>query len=114
MEVIRPLYLVREGDIISWAEQNSLRFIGCACRITEKRDVSSKRQEIKQLLVQLRRSNPSVDMNIFRSAENVNLRKLMSYHSGSEYHHFLDDYAEGYTVRGNINKGALSDDINKI
>lgn len=109
MELIRPLYLVREQDIIGWAEYNGLEFIRCACRMTEERQdnqQSSKRQEIKQLLVQLRKTNPAVDMNIFRSAENVNLRKLISYHSGSEYHHFLDDYSEGFTVRGTRNSEA--------
>lgn len=109
MELIRPLYLVREQDIISWAEYNGLEFIRCACRMTEERpdnQQSSKRQEIKQLLVQLRKTNPAVDMNIFRSAENVNLRKLISYHSGSERHHFLDDYSEGITVRGTRNSDA--------
>lgn len=109
MELIRPLYLVREQDIISWAEHNGLEFIRCACRMTEERpdnQQSSKRQEIKQLLVQLRKTNPAVDMNIFRSAENVNLRKLISYHSGSERHHFLDDYSEGITVRGTRNSDA--------
>ena len=108
MELIRPLYLVRENDIISWADYNGLEFIQCACNLSSGGEGSSKRREIKELLVQLRRTNPAVDMNIFRSAENVNLRKLMSYHSGSERHHFLDDYAEGHTVRGNINKGAVN------
>ena len=107
MELIRPLYLVREKDIIDWTRLNSLSFIQCACRMTENRPAdtaSSKRAEIKQLLEQLRQVNPAVDMNIFRSAENVNLRKLISYHDGERSHHFLDDYAEGYTVRGTINK----------
>jgi tRNA(Ile)-lysidine synthase TilS/MesJ len=103
MQLIRPLYLVREKDIISWAEYNGLEFIRCACRMTENLSNEtkvSKRQEIKDLLKDLRTVNPAVDMNIFRSAENVNLRKLISYHSGSEYHHFLDDYSEGISVRG--------------
>ncbi len=103
MQLIRPLYLVREKDIISWAEYNGLKFIRCACRMTENLSNEtkvSKRQEIKDLLKDLRTVNPAVDMNIFRSAENVNLRKLISYHSGSEYHHFLDDYSEGISVRG--------------
>lgn len=99
MELIRPLYLVREKDIISWAEFNDLRFIGCACSVSSGDGGSSKRAEIKALLEQLRATNPAVDMNIFRSAENVNLRKLISYHSGSEYHHFLDDYELGLPVK---------------
>lgn len=92
MQVIRPLYLVREKDIIRWVELNSLEFIGCACSVTEKSSAQSKRSEIKALLAQLRKVNPAVDMNIFRSAENVNLRTLISYHDGDEYHHFLDNY----------------------
>jgi tRNA(Ile)-lysidine synthase TilS/MesJ len=117
MELIRPLYLVREKDIIDWSEYNGLSFIQCACRMTEKRpadEASSKRAEIKKLLEQLREVNPAVDMNIFRSAENVNLRKLISYHDGSRCHHFLDDYAEGYTVRGTLNKGMNNNDFNKV
>lgn len=92
MELIRPLYLVREEKIIQWQQETGLDFERCACRLTEKNDRGSKRLEIKMLLRQLREINPAVDMNIFRSAENVNLRKLISYHIGSEYHSFLDDY----------------------
>lgn len=100
MELIRPLYLVREERIIWWQQESGLDFERCACRLTEKNDLGSKRLEIKLLLRQLRRTNPSVDMNIFRSAENVNLRKLISYHDGDKYHSFLDDYHEGISVRG--------------
>jgi tRNA(Ile)-lysidine synthase TilS/MesJ len=106
MQLIRPMYLVREADIIRWKQYNDLQFIQCACRVA-KSEGSSKRAEIKQLLQQLRMTNPAVDMNIFRSAENVNLRTLMSYHDGNNYHHFLDDYDKGITVRGTINKKYL-------
>ncbi|WP_028517290.1 tRNA lysidine(34) synthetase [Ruminococcus flavefaciens] len=99
VQVIRPLYLVREEDIINWAEYNDLHFIQCACRIT-KSEGSSKRAEVKQLLKTLREVNPSVDMNIFRSVENVNLQTLISYHRGNEYHHFLDDFDKGLSVKG--------------
>lgn len=92
MQVIRPLYLVRERDILRWVRFNGLEFIGCACSVTEKNSTGSKRGEIKSLLEQLRSVNPAVDMNIFRSVENVNLRTLISYHDGDEYHNFLDDY----------------------
>ena len=81
MELIRPLYLVREADIIRWCKCNHLHFIQCACAVSEtneNRGTGSKRQEIKQLLAQLRETNPAVDMNIFRSAENVNLQTLIS------------------------------------
>ena len=108
MELIRPLYCVKEDDIISFDKANDLEFIRCACRMTENRpenEGSSKRKEVKMLLRQLRSVNPAVDMNIFRSAENVNLRKLISYHDGSTYHHFLDDYDQGFTVSGTKNPG---------
>ena len=91
VEVIRPLYLVHESDIINWADFNNLKFINCACHVT-KHDGNSKRAEIKELINQLRKTNPAVDMNIFRSAENVNLKKLISYHNGDEYHCFLDEF----------------------
>lgn len=102
MELIRPLYLVRETDILDWAEYNKLTFIRCACRMSEKstNGDGSKRAEIKELLAQLRKTNPAVDMNIFRSAENVNLQTLISYHIGENRHHFLDDYDKGLTIRG--------------
>lgn len=103
MELIRPLYLVREADIVDWTEANGLSFIRCACSMSEKSEQGSKRAEIKALLTQLRQTNPAVDMNIFRSAENVNLQTLISYHIGENRHHFLDDYDEGITIRGTKN-----------
>ncbi|WP_303835992.1 ATP-binding protein [Ruminococcus flavefaciens] len=102
VQLIRPLYLVRENDIIRWCEYNKLEFIQCACRIT-KSEGSSKRAEIKSLLHQLRQTNPAVDMNIFRSVENVNLQTLISYHRGSETHHFLDDFDKGLSIKGTNN-----------
>lgn len=106
MQVIRPLYFVREKDIVKWQEYCGLNFSRCACRIAEKNfsgETGSKRYEIKKLLQELRKSNPAVDMNIFRSAENVNLRTLLSYHDGDNYHSFLDDYDEGITIKGTKN-----------
>ncbi|HAJ97712.1 MAG TPA: tRNA 2-thiocytidine(32) synthetase TtcA [Ruminococcus sp.] len=105
MQLIRPMYLIREADIIAWKEYNHLEFIQCACLLTEKwtsenEIANSKRQEIKMLLRQLRKNNPAVDMNIFRSVENVNLKTIISYHLGDEYHHFLDDFDEGITNHG--------------
>ena len=102
VQVIRPLYLVRESDIIRWCEYNGLEFIQCACCVA-KSEGSSKRAEVKQLLKQLRLTNPAVDMNIFRSVENVNLQTLISYHRGSEYHHFLDDFDKGLSIKGTNN-----------
>lgn len=88
VEVIRPLYMMRESSITEWADENNLNFITCECGLDNK---SSKRAEIKEILDFLRKNNPDVDKNIFRSAENVNLRRLISYHDGDDYHSFLDD-----------------------
>ncbi|MBQ9484371.1 MAG: tRNA 2-thiocytidine biosynthesis protein TtcA [Ruminiclostridium sp.] len=103
MQLIRPMYMVREDDIIRWRDVNDLHFLNCACSVTQSIDVNgdggSKRQEIKQLLRQLRTTDPKIDMHIFRSVENVNLRTLISYHDGAEYHHFLDDYNEGKSIK---------------
>ncbi len=105
MELIRPLYLVKERHIIEWAQVNGLSFIQCACRFTERAAMEeyqgvSKRQEVKALIRKLRETDPDVDKHIFRSVENVNLQTLISYHIGDEYHHFLDTYDEGRSIRG--------------
>ncbi len=98
MELIRPLYMVKEADILSWKQYNDLQFIQCACRFTENCTMcdngggGSKRQEIKALIKSLRAVNSNIDNNIFRSVENVNLDTIISYHKGEERHHFLDDY----------------------
>lgn len=108
MQLIRPMYMVREEDIIKWKQYNDLQFIQCACRFTENCTMcdngggGSKRQEVKTLLKQLRAKSPAIDMNIFRSVENVNLQTIISYHRGDEYHHFLDDFDEGRSVRGTV------------
>ena len=117
MQLIRPMYLVREADIIRWKQYNDLQFIQCACRFTENCTMcdngggGSKRQEIKTLLKQLRAVNPAVDKNIFRSVENVNLQTIISYHRGDEYHHFLDDYDEGRSIRGTKAEGKDESDL---
>lgn len=90
VSVVRPLIKVHESDIIDWSEENNLKFIQCECGIS-RNNGNSKRSEIKALLCQLREKNPDVDINIFRSAENVDLKRLMSYHIEDEYHSFLDD-----------------------
>lgn len=102
VQLIRPLYLVREADIVKWAEFNGLSFIQCACRAARS-EGSSKRAEVKKLLQELRKTSPAVDMNIFRSVENVNLQTLISYHRGSEYHHFLEDFDNGLNIKGTNN-----------
>ncbi len=98
MELIRPLYLVKEANIISWKEKNDLQFIQCACKVTERCTtydngaVSSKRAEMKELIKKLRQIYSDIDVNIFRSAQNVNLDTLISYRKGEYTHYFLDDY----------------------
>lgn len=98
MELIRPLYLIREDDIIHWAHYNDLHFIRCACRFTEQcaygeeTDKGSKRAEVKELIRELERNNPYVAMNIFRSVENVNLNTVIGYKKDGVRHHFLDTY----------------------
>ena len=104
MELIRPLYLIREEDVIGWAKANGLDFIQCACSVSENRESGSKRAKVKALLRELRKTDPAVDMNIFRSAENVNLQTLISYHLGEERHHFLDSYDQGLSIRGTKNQ----------
>ncbi len=98
MELIRPLYLIREEDIIHWAGYNDLHFIRCACRFTEycenedNREKGAKRYEIKELIRQLRQTNPYIEKNIFRSVENVNLSTIIAYKKDGVKHHFLDTY----------------------
>jgi len=98
MELIRPMYLIREEDIIRWCEENELQFIRCACRFTEKRDSYddvgqvSKRAEVKELIKELRKRSPYIEMNIFRSVENVNLNTVIAYKKDGVRHHFLEEY----------------------
>ena len=98
MELIRPLYLVREDDIIHWRDYNELQFIQCACHFTDayvndnNGEVSSKRQEVKQLIQKLKEMNPYVEFNIFKSVENVNLNTIIAYKQSGVKHHFLDEY----------------------
>ncbi len=94
MELIRPLYLVKEKSIISWAKSNDLHFLQCACRFTENVEVehNSKRKEVKELINNLRKVYPNVDINIFRSVHDVNLNTLIGYHNDNMSYNFLDDY----------------------
>lgn len=100
MELIRPLYLIREADIIRWMKLNDLKFIRCACRFTEMLEAEveetsqSKRKEVKRLIAQLAKTNPYIEMNIFRSVENVNLNTVIEYKKDGVRHNFLDDYDE--------------------
>ena len=101
MELIRPLYLVREADIKHWRDYNDLHFIQCACKFTDtcttcdpdSRSVS-KRLEVKNLIAQLKQNNPQVEKNIFRSVENVNLSTIIAYKEHGQVHNFLDGYVD--------------------
>lgn len=94
MELIRPLYLVHEKDIAAWARYNELEFLRCACSVTDSagEEFGSKRAEIKALISDLRKKNDQIDINIFRSAENVNLETIIGYHKGDTQVSFLDEY----------------------
>lgn len=98
MELIRPMYLIREKDIIHWMHYNQLQFIQCACRLTEScascggTEQGSKRGEIKRLIADLAKINPYIEMNIFRSVENVNLNTIIAYKKDGVEHRFLETY----------------------
>ena len=98
MQLIRPLYYVKEDDIINWVKRNELEFLKCACKITEisgtTNEDGSKRQEIKKLIKQLKEKYENIDINIMRSTQNVNLGTLISYYKGDKSYNFLDDYDE--------------------
>ena len=103
IELIRPLYLVKEDSIISWRNANELTFINCACRFTEGcsliNDGTSKRKEMKELIKKLRRLNPDADYNIFKSLDNVNLNCILGTKNNGIYRSFLEDYD---TIKANI------------
>ena len=98
IELIRPLLLVKEADIISWKKHNELTFINCACRFTEGcsliNDGTSKRKEMKELIKNMRKINPNVDEHIFKALENVNMSCILGWRKDGEKHSFLDDYEE--------------------
>ena len=101
MELIRPLYFVKESDIIAWKKQNGLRFLQCACRFTEEIEREkgilaeakrSKRQEMKELISRFRAISPHIETNILKSVENVNLDACLGYVHKGVRHHFMEDY----------------------
>lgn len=99
MELIRPLYMIKEADIIAWSNYNELRFIQCACRFTENcadehSDQTSKRDEMKQLIAHFRQESDLIDKNIFRSVHDINLNTVIGYHKDDMVYNFLDDYDE--------------------
>ena len=100
MELIRPMYLIREDDIKAWRDYNQLHFIQCACKFTDtcttcdNEETRSKRVEVKELIREMKKKNPFVEGNIFKSVENVNLDTVVAYKQKGERHHFLDTYDE--------------------
>ena len=107
MELIRPMYLIREEDIKRWRDYHGLHFIQCACRFTDtcttcRPDGSSvsKRMEVKRLIAELKRTNPFVEGNIFKSVENVNLSTVIAYKKDGIKHRFTDDYEKGGIENG--------------
>ena len=98
MELIRPMYLIREDDIKAWRDYNDLHFIQCACKFTDtcttcnNEENQSKRMEIKKLIAELKKTNPFVEGNIFKSVENVNLDTVVGYKAKGVRHNFLYTY----------------------
>ncbi len=96
IELIRPLYLVKEESIISWRKNNELTFINCACKFTEEcsliNDGTSKRKEMKELIKDLRKVNKNIDNNIFKALDNVNLNCVLGIKKDGKYKSFLEDY----------------------
>ena len=97
MELIRPLYCVREEDIIAWAKHNDLAFLQCACRFTERtatagHESESKRKEVKNLIRTLRETNPDLESNLFHAIHAVNLDMFPGWKTKGERHSFLENY----------------------
>lgn len=96
IELIRPLYLVKEEAVLSWKKYNELTFLNCACKFTENcalnDDVTSKRKEMKELIKNMRKTNPNVDQNIFKSVDNINMNCILGWRKDKIVHSFLDDY----------------------
>ena len=97
MELIRPLYLIREQDILRWANHHQLRFLQCACRFTERQEAAGedahqgKRKEIKNLIRQLSKDNPSLEKNLFSSIHSVQLDTMVAWKQGGAVHSFLEN-----------------------
>ena len=106
MELIRPMYMVKEADIKAWRDYHQLHFIQCACRFTENCATcggakGSKRDEMKELVAKFRETSDVIEYNIFNSVHNVNLRTIIGYHKDDMEYNFLDDYDDwGKTGHG--------------
>lgn len=98
IELIRPLYLVKEDAIISWKNYSNLTFLNCACKFTERNEMNdentSKRKEMKELIKTLRKNNKSIDYNIFKALDNINLNCVLGTKKNGVYTSFLNSYDE--------------------
>lgn len=97
IELIRPMYLIKEQDIISWTKYNGLAFINCACKFTQKTEINeeaSKRKQMKRLINELRKERKNIDYNIFKSLENINLNTVLGYKIDGKFTSFLDYYKD--------------------
>lgn len=95
LELIRPMYFIKEKDITSWVKNSELKFLNCACHFTEKvnnQELTSKRKEMKELIDNLRKINKNIDYNIFKSSENVNMDAIIKFRKEGILHSYLDDY----------------------
>ena len=100
ISLIRPLYLVKEIDIIGFSKYNNLTFLNCACKFTKDKEYDSKRYEIKTLIQNLKKINNDIDHNIFKSLDNINLNCVLGYHKNGIKHNFIEDY-EVYNEKDN-------------
>jgi len=97
LELIRPMYLIKEEAIINWKNYNNLTFLNCACKFTEessKKEDNSKRLEMKKLINELRKQDKNIDYNIFKAMDNVNLECVLGTKRNGKYHSFLENYEE--------------------
>ena len=95
IDLIRPMYLVKESSIISWQKYNELEFLNCACKFTEQdsnNELTSKRREIKDLIKELKKNNPNIDNHIFKALDNVNIDCVLGYTKNREKHTFLEEF----------------------
>lgn len=92
LELIRPMYFVKEEDIIAWAKSNGLTFINCACKMTSRTENEGKRKEIKSLIKSLKQINDNVDINILKSSYNINIESIIEYKKNNKKSNFLDKY----------------------
>ena len=95
IDLIRPMYLIKESSILSWKKYNELEFLNCACKYTEldsKKELTSKRREIKDLIKELKKNNPNIDNHIFKALDNVNIDCVLGYTKNREKHTFLEEF----------------------